>query len=811
MIQILIKNQNKKWNSKNWDFIKDLYFKLSFLHIKSNGENSNYYKQFLDIVFEIKLILTKWINQYNESSLRNQKYHFDINSKEDLMKMLIERTSNYPLNKHNDKYFSVLYSSRSYLSLLFGNLYEYWFWQLKKVSVLIQTNKANIEKLSLFKHLDKLKDLIPDFELEKAKYQRLIGEKLKAKDYLEKNLDYIEEKFDYISNNINWSKHILNNNLMDDIWYFLFEVMLELDPSCPKINEKFKEYFKNTKYPTSEKTWLLYATYIDNLIAIDKNNGQIYCKDVATSYSLRDWIRYYFESINKGNSLLWHTLPRILEIWFQLTREQVYPKYMIKDELLKLDTYKIAQILQTLLSKFSYDGYRDSIAKLVSKVAVEYPAQSAWWLSHFKQFYAITKEAEIDYDDKDKREKFAEQVEKEVEQLLIQSNNTNKIKYDGDIEVEANLHNINKIFEDTSDLMNALIEFGRSQIKSPQRENDIPIYLMNFDFKSKYVIMPIHSNLTPNFPKSSENMENFSWYNPNPVRITGILSTCVVMNSNEQPKRIGFIGSDKKVYHFLLKFDELGDLRKEARFMSYASLINTIFENDPECKSRNLSLHTYSVVPLSRSTGLIEWMPNTKTIKNMIWTKWSDLGVKADLASISEVRKLVKDNKISTAWDEIMIITKDVLWECLRERFPTAEAMFNCRTKFIYSYAAWCIIGYFIGLGDRHWDNIMLHSNTGEVSHVDFDLIFESGKKLEVVERVPFRLTRNVIDVFGVLKEKFKNDPIFVNEYSLLKENPEEYLRRISDKISCNDVLLNNEQTISSFTPIYLPVKINIV
>ena len=122
-------------------------------------------------------------------------------------------------------------------------------------------------------------------------------------------------------------------------------------------------------------------------------------------------------------------------------------------------------------------------------------------------------------------------------------------------------------------------------------------------------------------------------------------------------------------------------------------------------------------------------MPNTKTIKNMIWTKWSDLGVKADLASISEVRKLVKDNKISTAWDEIMIITKDVLWECLRERFPTAEAMFNCRTKFIYSYAAWCIIGYFIGLGDRHWDNIMLHSNTGEVSHVDFDLIFRKWKE----------------------------------------------------------------------------------
>ena len=330
------------------------------------------------------------------------------------MKMLIERTINYPLNKHNDKYFSVLFSLRSYLFLLFGNFYEYWFCQLKKVSVLVQTNKANIEKLSLFKHLENLTNLIPDIELERAKYQRLTGEKLKAKDYLMNNLNRIEEKFDYICNDINWSKHILNINLMHDIWYFLFEVMLEIDPSCPKINEKFIEYFEKTEYPTSEKIWLLYATYIDNLIAIDKRKGQIYRKDEVIPYSLQDWIQYYFKSIIEGNSLLWHTLPRILEIWFQLKREQGNLRDEIEKELLKLDTYKIAQILTTLLSSFSFVWYSDSIAKLVSKVAVEYPAQSAWWLSHFKQFYAITKEAEIDYNDKDKRDKFAKQVEKEV-------------------------------------------------------------------------------------------------------------------------------------------------------------------------------------------------------------------------------------------------------------------------------------------------------------------------------------------------------------------------------------------------------------
>jgi phosphatidylinositol kinase/protein kinase (PI-3 family) len=37
---------------------------------------------------------------------------------------------------------------------------------------------------------------------------------------------------------------------------------------------------------------------------------------------------------------------------------------------------------------------------------------------------------------------------------------------------------------------------------------------------------------------------------------------------------------------------------------------------------------------------------------------------------------------------------------------------------------------------------------------VDFDCIFEKGAKLKVPEIVPFRLTANIIDAFGIFKEK---------------------------------------------------------
>lgn len=60
------------------------------------------------------------------------------------------------------------------------------------------------------------------------------------------------------------------------------------------------------------------------------------------------------------------------------------------------------------------------------------------------------------------------------------------------------------------------------------------------------------------------------------------------------------------------------------------------------------------------------------------------------------------------------------------------------------------IIGYIIGLGDRHLDNVLVDLNTGEVVHVDYNVCFEKGKILRVPEKVPFRMTPNIKHALGV-------------------------------------------------------------
>ena len=58
--------------------------------------------------------------------------------------------------------------------------------------------------------------------------------------------------------------------------------------------------------------------------------------------------------------------------------------------------------------------------------------------------------------------------------------------------------------------------------------------------------------------------------------------------------------------------------------------------------------------------------------------------------------------------------------------------------------------GYVVGLGDRHGENILFDETTGDCLHVDLNCVFEKGKSFKIPEMVPFRLTHNMVDAFGI-------------------------------------------------------------
>ena len=60
----------------------------------------------------------------------------------------------------------------------------------------------------------------------------------------------------------------------------------------------------------------------------------------------------------------------------------------MRQELMKLESFKVASALQILLSRFGHhkEQVRETILTVLAKLASEYPSQCAWWIFHFHFF-----------------------------------------------------------------------------------------------------------------------------------------------------------------------------------------------------------------------------------------------------------------------------------------------------------------------------------------------------------------------------------------------------------------------------------------
>lgn len=110
---------------------------------------------------------------------------------------------------------------------------------------------------------------------------------------------------------------------------------------------------------------------------------------------------------------------------------------------------------------------------------------------------------------------------------------------------------------------------------------------------------------------------------------------------------------------------------------------------------------------------------------------------------------------------------KRILWL----KSPNSEIWLERRTNYTRSLAIMSIVGYILGLGDRHLSNIMLQRETGElcykinssiniinqigmIVHIDFGDCFEvTMRRDSFPEKIPFRLTRmlvNALEACGI-------------------------------------------------------------
>ncbi|KDQ61410.1 hypothetical protein JAAARDRAFT_509432 [Jaapia argillacea MUCL 33604] len=222
------------------------------------------------------------------------------------------------------------------------------------------------------------------------------------------------------------------------------------------------------------------------------------------------------------------------------------------------------------------------------------------------------------------------------------------------------------------------------------------------------------------------------------------------------PKIINCIGTDGEKYKQLFKGEGGDDLRQDAVMEQVFDLVNMVLQRDLETRKRNLSIRGYKVVPLAPQAGVIEFVGNTTPLQS--WLFKAHVKYRPDDLKHADVYSQLTKKRTECQGEaepllylylDIRKRFKPVMRHYFTERHKTPLSWFVMRLKYTRSVATTSIVGHVLGLGDRHTSNILMDNNTGEVVHIDLGIAFDQGKLLPVPERVPFRMTADMVDGMG--------------------------------------------------------------
>ena len=255
--------------------------------------------------------------------------------------------------------------------------------------------------------------------------------------------------------------------------------------------------------------------------------------------------------------------------------------------------------------------------------------------------------------------------------------------------------------------------------------------------------------------------------------IHSFLSNIEIVSSKQRPRVLMVLGSNGRTFPYLLKANE--DLKQDERVMQLFSLVNTVIGDSVASKRRSgvfpttpgietledVQLKRFAVVPLSQNAGLIEWVEDCDTLHALIKARREKLGIPLSLE-----HNLMR-HVGSAQYEDLPLLTRVEVFEYalsqtsgeeLRDSMwlssGGSETWLKRRSMFSRSLAVTSIVGFILGLGDRHPSNLMIEKSTGQVIHIDFGDCFDVAATRErYPEKIPFRLTRqlvNALEVSGV-------------------------------------------------------------
>nr|XP_048336390.1 serine/threonine-protein kinase ATR-like isoform X3 [Ziziphus jujuba var. spinosa] len=456
-----------------------------------------------------------------------------------------------------------------------------------------------------------------------------------------------------------------------------------------------------------------------------------------------DVLLFYAKGLHRGHKNLFQALPRLLTLWFDFGSfyqrsgassnkdlKSVHVKVMsvMRGCLKDLPTYQWLTVLPQLVSRICHQN--EEVVRLVKSIITsvlrQYPQQALWIMA------AVSKSTVPS-----RREAAAE---------IIQAARKGFNQGNGG----------SNLFIQFASLVDHLIKLcfhaGQSKAKTINISTEFSALKRMMPLG---IIMPIQQSLTVNLPTLDGNLADSSdiFSVADLPTVSGIGDEAEILSSLQRPKKVVLLGSDGIQRPFLCKPKD--DLRKDARMMEFTAMINRLLSKYPESRQRKLYIRTFAVIPLTEDCGMVEWVPHTRGLRHILQDIYITCG-KFDRQTTNPQIKRIYDQCQSKMPEDEMLKNKilpmfpPVFHKWFLTTFSEPAAWFRARVAYAHTTAVWSMVGHIVGLGDRHGENILFDSTTGDCVHVDFSCLFDKGLQLEKPELVPFRLTQNMIDGLGI-------------------------------------------------------------
>ncbi|KAL4227217.1 hypothetical protein ACF0H5_012662 [Mactra antiquata] len=454
-------------------------------------------------------------------------------------------------------------------------------------------------------------------------------------------------------------------------------------------------------------------------------------------------------SLYYGNQFIYQSLPRLLSLWLDygtsvveqekkmkgsLTSSASYQKN--KSNLAKLNTmigtfgknlapYQLFFTFSQLTSRICH-AHPDVFAQLkaiIARLVVSYPRQALWLLM------AVSKSS---YQMRAKR----------CQEIFATARDMDS--------------SLTKVIQDYIKLTERLLELCEKDITGSIAsidKNFRPLKRLLDDKSFTKILLPLQSSMTVTLPNMVDKRVEYNPFPGDIIYIHGFEDTIEVLPSLQKPKKITLKGSDGKLYVMMCKPKD--DLRKDCRLMEFNGIVNKFLRKDPESRKRYLYIRTYTVIPLNEECGLIEWVNNTSGLRHILVKLYKEKNLYtsgSELKSMMPTLQSPRETKLQVFKQKLLPRHPPVFGEWFLRTFPDPTSWYNARLAYCKTVAVMSMVGYILGLGDRHGENILFDSTSGDCIHVDLNCLFNRGETFEWPEKVPFRLTHNLIHAMGPLK-----------------------------------------------------------